>query len=160
MRDFHAGRAKRAAATLLAALLAFLLSACQSSQSFTFQIDNGEKIKVTLDTTDGYRLSQKDGVFTVEKDEQELLNGFFLTAEGYEQKAAAVLGSSDVVLLEASPEDNPTDFFYQFDGEAGLESDLLFKVEGAETGVMIGSLSPREDVAAAFQLLTFEKLPN
>lgn len=148
----------RIAILLCAALLVMLLAGCQSSQSLTFKIENGDIIKVTLDTSDGYNLSQEDGVFTVQKDGEDLLNGIFLTAEGYDAKANAVLTSPDATILEASPEDSPTKFLYQFEGDAGTETDLLFKVDGAETGVIIGSLYSLEEIEGVFKQLTFENV--
>lgn len=40
----------------LGSLVLLCTSACHTSKSFTFQIENGEQIRITLDTTDGYDL--------------------------------------------------------------------------------------------------------
>lgn len=141
----------------LCLLLILTLTACKTSISYTFQIDNGDKIKVSLETTDGYKLLQKDGVFTVQKDEKDVLIGYFLTSEGYEEKAAVVNDSDDATILTATPENSPTFYCYQFEGEAGTETDFLFKIDGSETGAIVGSLNSREEAEAAFQLLTIEK---
>lgn len=61
-------------------------------------------------------------------------------------------------MITATPKDVPTFYCYQFNGEAGIETDFLFKIEGAETGAIIGSLESREEAEAAFNLLEFEKL--
>lgn len=138
-------------------ILLISLTACESSKSFTFQIDNGEKIKITLNTTNGYDLSQKDGVFTVKKEGEDILNGYFLSEDGYQEKLAAVNTSEGVTILEATPEASPTFYCYQFEGEAGTETDFLFQIEGTKTGVIAGSLNSYEEAETAFQLLEFEK---
>lgn len=150
---------KRFFLTLSMCLILMLsLTACHSEKSYTFQIENGERIKITLDTSDGWQLSQKDGVFTVQKEDNDILTGYFLTADGFAQNAAAVTASPDAEIITAAPEDSPTFYFYEYQGEAGTEVDYLFKVEGAETGVMMGSLSSREEAEAAFKLLEFSKV--
>lgn len=139
-------------------VLMLSLTACQTSKSYSFQIDNGEKIKISLNTTDGYDLLQKEGVFTIQKDEKDILKGYFLSAEGYEQKVAAVNATKEVEMIEATPEGSPTFYCYQLKSAAWIETDFLFRVEGAQTGAMIGSLATLEEAKAAFALLEFEKL--
>lgn len=141
----------------LCLILMLSLTACTSSKSFTFQIENGEKIKVTLNTTDGYNLLQKDGTITIQKDDTNILAGFFLTSEGYEQYADMVNSSSNVTIIKMTPEDAPTFYLYQLEGEAGTETTFLFKVENAETGVILASLASADEAETAFNLLTFEK---
>ncbi|WP_343209437.1 hypothetical protein [Anaerolentibacter hominis] len=140
----------------LCLILMLSLTACHSSKSFTFQIENGEKIQVKLDTTDGYDLLQESGTITVQKDGEDILNGVFLLPDGYSSYETAITSSSEVDILEAAPEDAPTYYLYQFEGEAGTETTFLFKIEGAETGMIIGSLASREEAEAAFGLLEFE----
>lgn len=142
----------------LSLMLITLLAACHTSKSYSFQIENGDKIKITLDTSDGYQLAQEDGVFTIVKDDQSILTGCFLTSDGYEEKVATVLASDLADMISATPEDAPTSYFYQFEGEAGTETDFLFSIEGTETGAIVGSLSPRAEAEAAFALLQFEKV--
>lgn len=150
---------KRIFVTLsMCVVLMMSLTACHSSKSYTFRVDNGEKVQITLDTTDGYNIKQEDGVFTIQKEEEDILNGCFLSAEGYKQKAAAVAALGDEAIIKATPKDAPTFYCYQFEGEAGLETDFLFQIEGGETGVLIGSLASRDEAEAAFKLLKFEKV--
>lgn len=138
-------------------LLALILTACQSSMSYSFDIENGDTVKVTLDTSDGYQLSQKDGSITVSKDGKDILNGYFLTADTYEAKVALVTSSSAVNMISATPKDAPTLYVYQNSGDGALETDFLFKIKDTNTGAIMGSYGSRKEAEAAFHLLTFEK---
>ncbi len=144
-------------ATLLCLLMAFTFAACSTGKSLTFQIENGESVKVTLDTTGGYNLLEEDGMITVQKDNEDVLNGMFLTSSGFDTYAAAIT-ASDAVILKATPSDSPTFYFYQFDGAAGTETTFLFKIKGSDTAVIIASLASKEEAEAAFDRLTFEKV--
>lgn len=147
---------KLSIATLICLLMAFTFTACSSSKSFTFRIENGESVKVTLDTTDGYNLLQEDGMITVQKDEEDVLNGIFLTSSGFDTYAAAITASDDAVILKATPDDSPTFYLYQFDGAAGMETTFLFQIQGSDTAVIIASLASQKEAEAAFDRLSFE----
>lgn len=133
-----------------------LLTACNTSKSYTFQTDSGEKIKVTLDTTDGYDLIQKDGTVTVQKDKEDILMGMLLKPEGYEEYVTAIHSSDGINIIEAEPEDSPLFYLYQFEGEAGMETTFLFNIEGAKTSALFVSLFSMDQAKAAYERLTFE----
>ena len=70
---------------MLAVAMMLTLGACSasSSKSYTFNVETGDTIKVKLDTSNGLSLSQKDGQFTVKKDEENILQGMFIHETGY-----------------------------------------------------------------------------
>lgn len=156
---------KLSIAATICLLMAFAFTACSSDSTFNassssviFQIENGDSVKVTLDTTEGYSLLQDDGMITVRKDDKDVLNGIFLSSSGFDTYAAAITASSDTVILKATPESLPTFYLYQFDGAAGMETTFLLKIQGCETGVILASLESLEEAQAAFDRLTFEKV--
>lgn len=136
-------------------ILVLYLSACHTSKSYTFQIENGEMIKVSLDTSDGYDLIQNNGRFSVEKEDKAILQGYFLSEEGYAERRAMILEAQDVTIKRTEKE--PDLYVYQCQGEVGLETDYLVQVMDAKTGIVIGSLNSYEEAEAAFSLMTFEK---
>lgn len=151
-------RLKRVTPVLLlcVALLIVVLTACNPTfrKSFTFHIDNGEQIKVTLDTAGGYDLQQENGRISVEKDGETILVGKFLTSAGFDQYVDQVLPAGNVTVLEEKPDY----YLYQLEGEAGMETTFLLKVDGAETGVLLVTLSPLEQARAVYEQLKFEKV--
>lgn len=152
---------KRRAKILYAALCLLILlcvSACHTSKSFTFQIENGEQIRITLDTTDGYDLVQEDGTFAVEKDDAYVLQGYFLSEDGYQQKEELVLSADFIDMKRMVPDEDPMMYVYQHEGNAGVETNFLFRLKGVETGIIVGSLESFEEADKAFSLMTFEVL--
>lgn len=146
---------KRYVSLWLMFLVVFCLSACHTSKSYTFQIENGEMIKVKLDTSDGYDLIQENGRFAVKKSDETILQGYFLTEDGFTQKEALILSSQEVEIKQTN--EHPKLYVYQYKGEAGLETDYLLQVENAKTGVIVGSLYSYEEANSAFEKMSFQK---
>ena len=78
---------KKKVLTLLAAVVttAAILAGCSvtKTKSLTYEVETGDNIKVTLDTSDGYSI-QSDLPFTITKDGTEIMSGTFVTDDGYE----------------------------------------------------------------------------
>ena len=117
--------------------------------SYTFDVETGDKIKVTLETGEGYAISQEDGRFTISQNDEEILQGIFLTESGYNQYYQTVSQLTD-------KEVNDNVIYYEVNGNSGREYDYLLKVKDSHTGIIIGSLSGKEKAQTAFQRLTFE----
>ncbi len=66
----------------LCLILMVVLTSCYSSISFTFKVPNGENIKITLDTTDGYKLVLGEFNLSVRKDDEDILMGAFFKCQG------------------------------------------------------------------------------
>ena len=79
-------RSFRRAPLLLCLLLALALTACRTQMSLTYQIDNGEQIKVELNSSDGHKLSQEEGLPAVKKDGETVLLCQFLQADGLRRR--------------------------------------------------------------------------
>lgn len=146
----------RTMAALLSLTLLLGLTACHSSKSFTFQIDNGEQVKVTLNTTDGYDLTQEDGTFAVEEDGKTILYGRFLKPEGFALYQEEMSKQKNAKLVTLEPADSPTLCIYTFDGSAGPEVDYLMKLDGGETVVYLYTTKTAAEAEKLVELLTFE----
>lgn len=59
---------KRTKALFALLMTVVCLAGCTSYMSYTFKVSTGDEIKVKLDVSDGYELSQEDGQFYVEED--------------------------------------------------------------------------------------------
>ena len=74
------------------------LGGCQgasvsTSQSMTFQVGTGDKIKVTLDTSAGDSLAQEEGSFSVKNGDSLVFQGVFQTPDQYAAQEAAIRGT-------------------------------------------------------------------
>lgn len=134
-------------------VLVCLLCACSfhTSQSYTFNVETGEAIKVELNTTDGYSLTQENGHFAIEKDDEVLVNGMFLTMDTYNQLRQIIL-ETDLEVLEHQTSDLVEWIFYTVEGKAGIEHNYIIKL--SNTGIALGSLKDARTVKECFELLT------
>ena len=152
----HNAKKWAAAAALLAILC---LGGCQgasvsTSQSMTFQVGTGDKIKVTLDTSAGDSLAQEEGSFSVKNGDSLVFQGVFQTPDQYAAQEAAIRGTEGVEIVT----DGETMLSYYHEaGAAGPETGYLFMVDGSDTGVYMASLMDREAADDAFGRMTFEK---
>ncbi|NLC78986.1 MAG: hypothetical protein GX683_04595, partial [Ruminococcaceae bacterium] len=69
---------------LILILALALFAGCSSSKSYTFDVSTGDKIKITLDTSDGLDLSQLNGQFWVSRDGVDIITGVFIDSATYD----------------------------------------------------------------------------
>ena len=142
----------------LAVMGAILLSGCHtsSSKSYTFEVSTGDKIKVSLDTSTGLSLSQKDGTFSVTKDDEKLLDGMLVTKETYDDFAGAK-GQQGMTVLEDSEKDGNTYYMYEYEGSSGTEDNFIIWIDNSNTGAILASLAGKEKAKDAFEKLVITK---
>ncbi len=148
-------KTKKSYLYVLAVILTIALCACSisTSMSYSFDVQTGDTIKVSLDTSDGMSLTQKDGRFAVIEDEETVLVGIFLHEEGY-QSYLAIKGEQGMTVLEDTQKDGNTYYMYEIEGESGTEDNFVMRVQESKTGVLLASLSGREKAKKAFEKLT------
>ena len=146
---------KKIAVVFAAVLLVAAMSACSthSSKSYTFKVETGDKIKIEMDTSGDYSFAQEEGRFRVEKGEDEILQGMFMTKEGYDQYQT-LKDSKEVKILADGEKDGKTYFFQEYEGEAGTETNFVLWIKDSSTGMLIGSLAGEKEAKAAFERLT------
>lgn len=149
---------KNLCTVLLAGVMVFMLSACSasSSKSYTFSVETGDKIKVTLDTSDGFTLTQEKGHFFVKKDDENILEGIFIREDGY-NNYLAIKGEQGMRVIEDKEKDGNPYYMYEIEGESGLEDNYVLWVKDAKTGILMASIAGREQAQAAFSNLTIAK---
>ena len=57
-----------------------LLTGCTTSKSYTYDVDNGDRIKITIDTSNGYDMTS-GSVFEITKDKKVLSNAMLIKGE-------------------------------------------------------------------------------
>ncbi len=132
------------------------MSACSthSSKSYTFKVETGDKIKIEMDTSGDYSFAQgRRALPCRKKGEDEILQGMFMTKEGYDQYQT-LKDSKEVKILADGEKDGNTYFFYEYEGEAGTETNFVLWIKDSSTGMLIGSLAGEKEAKAAFERLT------
>lgn len=75
------------------------LTGCTTNKSYTFNVETGDKIKVGLNTTDGYDLSS-DLPFTISKDGETLSQGTFIKVSYYDEYVKVANTDSLVKIID------------------------------------------------------------
>ncbi len=149
--------------TILALVMILVLSCfsgCKNkrtSMSYTFKVETGDMIKVTLNTTDGYTMKQKEGTFYISKDDEEITQGVFATKDIYDEYHENVVNSEEDLKISQGHIDNIEYTYYETESKAGgIEYDYLIWIDDANTGVILASLAGTEKAQAVFKELNFK----
>lgn len=142
---------------LLISSLIVVLCGCSyaNNRNFTFSIENGDAIKVSIDTKDGYGLSQKGGSFIVSKDDNTISQGVFLADNVYNQYKKLIVENTnnDVENVEKGTYNDNDYIYYETEGKSGREYNYIVKVKYTNTGVLIGSTVSKDEAQNAFKKL-------
>lgn len=147
-------------------LVALVCAGCTNSkkltQSYTFEVETGDTVKVSLDVSDKsnksnkYKLKQKDGQFLIKNDKETLSQGIFITKDTYDQYVSLLSSNSDISVLEKDKTKGCSYYLYEYKGEAKTEHDYVVWLNDSSTGILIGSLQNKKVAKDIFEKLTFE----
>lgn len=136
-----------------------ILTGCASSRSMsiTFAVGTGDNIKVTLDSSDGMGLRQSGNGFAVSKDDEDILQAFFVEESVYLQYIEVVNTQEGVTVNQEKTENGIKYLSYSYNGEAGVENNFIVWIEGTSTGVVVASLADLQTASEAFGSISFSK---
>lgn len=149
--------------TAMAVMLIMVLSmtACSfyTNQTFVYDVTTGDKISLKLKTTGGYTMKNTDLPFQIGTKDATILQGTFLTADGYDQYAELVNKGEGVTLIKKGEMNGNEYYFYSTDGSSGTELDFIVRIKGTNTGVAMGALESdtitKDAVFKCFEAITF-----
>lgn len=146
-------------AALILAILTVLCGCTVSKtkeSSLTFDVNTGDRVKVTLNRIDGYKMDSKVP-FTVSKDGKDILNGSFVTKDGYDQYYELVKGGDpNAEVIKESTKDGNAYVMYKVNSNNITEYDFIVMIADSQTGVLLGCLESEEEAEACFEALKFE----
>lgn len=155
-----AGRMKKIVAMCAAAAAVAAMGVCGASahteKSYTFNVDTGDAVKVTLDLGGGYDMSGKVP-FEVTKDGDEIFEGSFLHEEGYELYRDEILGDASSQILDEGERGGNDFIFWKTAADDATAYDYVVKVKDSGTVVLLEGTAGEEDAQQAFDHLTFTK---
>jgi len=133
-------------------LVACLFTACNtnSSKAYTFTVDNGDKIKIELNTADKYDLSS-ELPFTISCDGKTLSQGSFVLAESYQQYVSVVNTDENAELIDSGTKDGNEYIFWCYNGS---EYNYAILIKGSNTGIVLGNPVSEESAKECFNRLT------
>ncbi|MEI3530406.1 MAG: hypothetical protein V8Q75_04970 [Bacilli bacterium] len=132
-------------------IMLLTLTGCTKNKSYTFTVETGDKIKIQLNTTDGYDLSS-DLPFTISKNGNTLSQGTFITISSYEEYVNAAKTDSLAKIIDERSKDNIEYVFYSYNNS---EYNYVIKVKNSNTGILLGNPNSQEEAEKCFELLKF-----
>ena len=147
-----AGKMRIAAVLILAVCAICVFGGCHISKtkSYTFDVDTGDKVMLTLDTTDHYDMTAKLP-FSISHEKEVLMQGKFILGSGYEQYVDAVDRDESSQLLESGTKDGNDYIFWCYNN---TEYNYVIYVKGSDTGVILSCPVSEDAAKACFDRLT------
>lgn len=144
---------------LLISVMLVLLTGCgsssdgvRSSKSYTYNVETGDSIKITLDTRDDYDITSSLP-FTISKDDEDLTKGIFLTETNYQYYKKATESGANVKVIDSGSNDNIDYIFYNYND---TEFNYVIKVKDSKTGILLGNNVSEESAKECFDRLEIE----
>lgn len=126
------------------------VTGCSTSVAFTFNVETGDSIKVSLDTSDDYGLTSSLP-FEISCGDEVQSQGTFILGETYEQYVSAVETDANATLLDSGTKDGNEYIFWSYNDS---EYNYAVKVGGSDTGLLIGNIVSEESAKECFERLT------
>ncbi|TGY38961.1 hypothetical protein E5347_16565 [Clostridium sartagoforme] len=124
------------------------------SMSFTYSVDTGDKVKLTLDTSDNYKLTS-ELPFSILKDEETLSQGKFITEESYSQLVDTVKSDEKATLIDSGNKEGNEYIFWSYNES---EYNYAVLISDSETGVIIGNPVSEESAKECFEKIDISKV--
>ena len=134
---------------LLVGIMMLALTGCTTNKSYTYTVETGDKVKITLNTTDGYDLSS-DLPFAISKDGNTLSQGTFIQESYYEQYVNAA--NTQGQIIDRGSNDNIEYVFYSYNNS---EYNYVTKIKDSNTALLLGNPNSQEEAKKCFELLSF-----
>ena len=134
---------------LLVGIMMLALTGCTTNKSYTYTVETGDKVKITLNTTDGYDLSS-DLPFAISKDGNTLSQGTFIQESYYEQYVNAA--NTQGQIIDRVSNDNIEYVFYSYNNS---EYNYVIKIKDSNTALLLGNPNSQEEAKKCFELLSF-----
>jgi len=134
-------------------LMSIMIAGCSTNsfKAYTFTVDNGDKIKITIDTSDDYNISP-DLPFSISHDGRILSQGSFILGDAYEQYVSAVSADGNAKLLDSGIKDGHKYIFWCYNES---EYNYVILISDSNTGIILGNLVSEESAKECFNRLEF-----
>lgn len=107
----------------------------KTSLSYTYNVETGDEVVISINTADGYSLST-DVPFTISKDKEELSQGTFITAEYYSAYVNSVKSDDSAKIIDEGTKGKCNYVMWNYNDS---EYNYVIMIEGTNTGVLLGN---------------------
>jgi len=139
---------------IMAIISVVILSGCDfhSSKSYTYDVENGDRITIKMDTSKKYDLTSSLPI-KFSKDDEVISQGTFAKEEAYDMYYNIVENDSSCEIIEEKSNKNGDYFFYTTeDGEYNY----IIKIKDSDTCFILGNNVSKSSAKEVFSRLTFE----
>lgn len=131
----------------------FIITGCSTYKSYTYDLETGDKIKIQLNTSNGYDMTS-ELPFSISKDGEMLSQCTFITFDGYNQYISSISSDSSVKIIDSGNEDEITYIFYSYND---TEFNYIIKIDDSKTGMLLANSISEESAKECFDRLTISK---
>ena len=139
--------------TILSIMILFVgCGNTKTSNTYTFNVETGDSIKVKLDTSDKYNITS-EVPFEISQDGDVKSQGTFIFGEAYEQYKDVVDTDENAELLDSGNKDGNEYVFWSYNDS---EYNYAILIKGSSTGLILANDVSEESAKECFNRLTIE----
>ena len=127
------------------------LSGCHTNKSYTYNVETGDTIEVSMDTTNGYDITPNLPI-KFSKGDEVISQGSFGQENAYDMYHQVVEMGTDANLIEEKSKDNIEYFFYEYDNK---EYNYIIKIKNSKTCFILANSVSKESAEEIFEKLKF-----
>lgn len=120
-----------------------------TTKSYTYNVETGDKIKLTFDTSGDYTISA-DMPFVIEHDDEVLSQGTFIKAEYYDWYVDAAKTDENCKIIDSGKRDNCSYIMWSYNDS---EYDYVIMIDGSNTSLLLGNDVSEESAKECFDRL-------
>lgn len=134
-------------------MIIFILVGCGSSTyvSYTYDLDTGDKIKITLDTSDGYEM-EGEIPFVISDDGEEISHGMFISVEDYNSYKNVVSNDENAVIIEQKSSEESDYIFWSYNES---EYNYAIYLKNTNVGILLGNVISEDVARECFDRISF-----
>ncbi len=117
--------------------------------SYTYKVETGDNIIISLTTNDGYNLTS-DIPFVISKDNKELSQGIFISAEYYTAYIDSIENDDKAEIIDEGTKANCSYVMWNYDDS---EFNYVVMINGTKTGLLIANNVSEESAKECFSRL-------
>ncbi|MBO5143471.1 MAG: hypothetical protein J6C46_10890 [Clostridia bacterium] len=138
---------------MLCCFVIITITACTTSKSYTYKVETGDNIKVTLNTSNGYDMTATNPI-ELSKNGTKVSDGIFITLEMYEQYLDVVENDEKSTIIKTGNANGVEYTFYNYDNK---EYNYIMKIKDSNTGFILGTPNSQDGAEESFSMIGLEK---
>lgn len=135
-------------------VLCLLLAGCSDAKAHTFDVQSGDKVTVTLDTTAGHKMSASGASFTIKKDGAET-GGYFMEFDMIDDLFEWMPNNPSAEILESGKNEYGTYMLYSETCDGETLWSYVCTYDGTAIGVYLSNPVSGESLRDAVEHLSY-----